>query len=61
MSTIKSLAMDNGMHADADRICGTFEKAFTNFSKCHKGYSGGAMDDEAIDQLGRILMFSWTT
>ena len=52
MSIIKSTATDMGMLTEAEGVCSTFEKALSNFAKCHQGYSGGAMDDKAIDQLG---------
>ena len=52
MSTIKTKAKDMGTLIEAESVCEKFQKAFTNFSKCHKGYSGGAIEDEAISQLG---------
>ena len=61
MCTIKSVAKDMGVHTQAEGICNTFEKALSNFSKCHQGYSGGAMDEKAIDELGGCFCGSLTS
>ena len=34
-----------------------FEKAFTLFSKCHKGYNGGVVSDTDICNIGKYLHF----
>ncbi len=44
------------MTTQAEGTCNKFEKAFTNFSKCHCGYSGGAMTTQLIDQLGGLFI-----
>lgn len=58
MATIKSIAQSKGITTLAAGVCAKFETALKNFAKCHQGYSGGSMNDAAIDQLGWFCSFN---
>ena len=53
MASAKAVAEGKGLVVTmVNGICSRFETALDHFARCHRGYSGGAMDDNAIDQLG---------
>ena len=52
VASVKAVAEGNGLITMVNGICSTFQTALNHFARCHRGYSGGAMDDKEIDQLG---------
>ena len=52
VASVKAVAEGKGLVVTmVNGICSRFETALNHCARSHRGYSGGAMDDNAIDQL----------